>query len=84
MIGAVHVVICDFEIRDFAIIGQCLDVERQQLMFTMLFTALFMEENCQMETKQSDRCTELQDASNKRKEVGKLEIFGAKTQCSTF
>ena len=46
MIRAVYVVI-----RDFMIIDQCLDAERQKLMPTTLFTALFVEENCQMETK---------------------------------
>ena len=47
-IRVVYVVICDF-----VIIGQCLDAERQPLMFTMLFTALSVEENRQMETKHS-------------------------------
>ena len=48
VLHAVHVVI-----RDFVIIDQCLGAERQQLMFTMLLTALFEEENCEMETKHS-------------------------------
>ena len=38
VIRAVHVVI-----RDFVIIDQCLGAKRQQLMFTILFTALFVE-----------------------------------------
>ena len=33
---------------------------------------------------QSGRYTELQDASNKRKEVGTLEISEPKTRCSIF
>ena len=48
-------------LRDFVIIDQCLDAKRQQLMFTMLFIALFVEENRQMETKHS-----LVDAQNYR------------------
>ena len=48
MIRAVYVVI-----RDFVIIDQCLDAKRQKLMPTTLFSALFVEENRQMETKQS-------------------------------
>ena len=40
-------------IRNFVIIDQCLGAERQQFMFTMLFTALFVEENRQIETKHS-------------------------------
>ena len=56
VICAVHVMI-----RDFVIIDQCLDAKRQQLMFTMLFIALFVEENRQMETKHS-----LVDAQNYR------------------
>ena len=38
-------------IHDFIIIDQWLGAERQQLMLAMLFTALFVEENRQMETK---------------------------------
>ena len=56
VIRAVHVVI-----HDFLIIDHFLDAKRQQLMFSMLFTALFVEENRQMETKHS-----LVDAQNYR------------------
>ena len=45
VICAVHVVI-----RDFVITDHFLDAKRQQLMCTMLFTALFLEEDRQMET----------------------------------
>ena len=48
LICAVHVVI-----RDFVITDHFLDAKRQQLMFTMLFTALFVGENRQLETKHS-------------------------------
>ena len=43
----------------FVIIDQCLDAERQKWMPKTLFTALFVEENRQMETKHS-----LVDAQN--------------------
>ena len=57
-------------IRDFAIIDQCLGAKRQQLIFTMLFTALFMEENRQMETKHSLVDTQNYRMPQKRKRGG--------------
>ena len=53
MIRIIYVVI-----RDFVIIDQCLDAERQKLMHTTLFIALFVEENRQMETKHSLKDTQ--------------------------
>ena len=57
VIRTVHVVIHDFVIKDDQYVG----AKRQQLMFTMLFTALFVEENRKKETKHS-----LVDAQNYR------------------
>ena len=60
-------------------------IKDRNFMFTMPFTALFVEENRQIETKHS-----LVDARNNRmpqtndKKVGTLEISEPKRRCSTF
>ena len=70
---------------DFVIIDQCLDANRQKFdAYDAIYCIIRGRKSSNGDQAQSGRYTELQDASNKRKEVGKLEISELKTRCSTF
>ena len=66
------------------IIDQCLNAERQQLMLTLLFSALFVEENRQMETKHSLVDTQNYEMPKTKEEVDTLEIFEPKHDVAHF
>ena len=80
MICAVHVAICDF-----VIIDHCLDAKRHQFdVYDAIYCIICGRKSSNGDLAQSGRCTELQDALNKRKEVGTLEISEPKARCSSF
>ena len=60
---------------DFVIIDQCLDAERKQFdAYDSIYCIICGRKSSNGDQAQSGRYTELQDASNKRKEMGTLEI----------